>query len=190
MDRPSGEYRHPRTAGIARNLANILYVFKFQLSFWHDCSHSHVMRTASRRHFWIRLHYRSLFTFRQGVQGFLCWLWISFRRSCSFSCRCKCKLPVLMSTDWCICVQVELAFKMFFTGHKVNIGQFSRHNTETLVGDYIENTKKTLEKTLAKDLGTMWGRWGNSWRWTWDKSSMHGWKASRSLCSKQPGPIR
>lgn len=31
---------------------------------------------------------------------------------------------------------------MFFTGHKVNIGQFSRDNTETLVGDYMENTKK------------------------------------------------
>ena len=35
---------------------------------------------------------------------------------------------------------------MFFTGHKVNIGQFSRDNTETLVGDYMENTKKLSER--------------------------------------------
>jgi hypothetical protein len=46
---------------------------------------------------------------------------------------------------------------MFFTGQKVNIGQFSRDNTETLVGDYVENTKKNLRKTLETDLGTMWG---------------------------------
>ena len=31
---------------------------------------------------------------------------------------------------------------MFFTGQKTNIGQFSRDNTETLVGNYVENTKK------------------------------------------------
>lgn len=35
---------------------------------------------------------------------------------------------------------------MFFTGYKSNIGQFSRDNTETLVGDYIENTKKLSER--------------------------------------------
>ena len=32
---------------------------------------------------------------------------------------------------------------MFFTGHKVNIGQFSHDNTETLIGDYMENTKNS-----------------------------------------------
>jgi len=35
---------------------------------------------------------------------------------------------------------------MFFTGQKINIGQFSRDNTEALVGDYIENTKKLSER--------------------------------------------
>ena len=35
---------------------------------------------------------------------------------------------------------------MFFTGVKVNIGQFSRDNTETLVADYVENTKKLSER--------------------------------------------
>lgn len=35
---------------------------------------------------------------------------------------------------------------MFFTGQKVKIGQFSRDNTETLVGDYIENTKKLSKR--------------------------------------------
>jgi len=42
--------------------------------------------------------------------------------------------------------QVERAFKMFFTGVKVNIGQFSRDNTENLVSDYVENTKKLSER--------------------------------------------
>jgi hypothetical protein len=35
---------------------------------------------------------------------------------------------------------------MFFTGEKVNTGQFSRENIEDLVGDYIENTKKLSER--------------------------------------------
>jgi len=35
---------------------------------------------------------------------------------------------------------------MFVTGQKVNIGQFSRNNTETLVGDYVKNTKKLSER--------------------------------------------
>ena len=35
---------------------------------------------------------------------------------------------------------------MFFTGKKVNIGQFSRDNTISLVGDYVENTKKLSER--------------------------------------------
>jgi hypothetical protein len=35
---------------------------------------------------------------------------------------------------------------MFFTGHKTNIGQFSRDNTESLVDDYVENTKKLSER--------------------------------------------
>ena len=41
--------------------------------------------------------------------------------------------------------QVERAFKMFFTGEKVNIGQFSRDKTENIVADYIENTEKLSE---------------------------------------------
>jgi hypothetical protein len=41
---------------------------------------------------------------------------------------------------------------MFFTGHIVNIGQFSRDNTETLVGDYIENTKKLTQRRWRKIL--------------------------------------
>jgi hypothetical protein len=35
---------------------------------------------------------------------------------------------------------------MFFTGHKLKTGQFSRDNTEALVNDYIENTKKLTER--------------------------------------------
>ena len=34
------------------------------------------------------------------------------------------------------------AFKMYFTGQKVNIGKFSHDNTEALVADYVKNTKK------------------------------------------------
>lgn len=45
-----------------------------------------------------------------------------------------------------IYVQVERAFKMYFTGQKVNIGKFSRDNTEALVADYVENTKKLSER--------------------------------------------
>ena len=55
-----------------------------------------------------------------------------------------------------IYVQVECAFKMYFTSQKVNIGKFSRDNTEALVADYVENTKKMIRKTLETDLGTMW----------------------------------
>lgn len=43
-------------------------------------------------------------------------------------------------------MQVERAFKMFLTGEKVNIGQFSRDNTEILVDDYVENTAKLSER--------------------------------------------
>lgn len=43
-------------------------------------------------------------------------------------------------------VQVERAFKMFFTGCKVKNGQFSRENSESLVRDYIENTRKLSER--------------------------------------------
>jgi hypothetical protein len=35
---------------------------------------------------------------------------------------------------------------MFFTGCKVKNGQFSRDNIEDLVGDYVENTKKLIER--------------------------------------------
>jgi hypothetical protein len=35
---------------------------------------------------------------------------------------------------------------MFLTGKKVNIGQFSRGNTETLVRDYVENTRKLSDR--------------------------------------------
>ena len=35
---------------------------------------------------------------------------------------------------------------MFTTGKKVNIGQFSRDNTETLVRDYVENTRKLSDR--------------------------------------------
>jgi hypothetical protein len=41
---------------------------------------------------------------------------------------------------------------MFFTGRKQNIGQFSRDNTERLVGDYIENTKKLSERRWQRIL--------------------------------------
>jgi len=41
---------------------------------------------------------------------------------------------------------------MFITGEKVNIGQFSRDNTETLVGDYVENTKKLSERRWKRIL--------------------------------------
>ena len=41
---------------------------------------------------------------------------------------------------------------MFFTGHKTNIGQFSRDNTESLVSDYVENTKKLSERRWSKIL--------------------------------------
>jgi hypothetical protein len=41
---------------------------------------------------------------------------------------------------------------MFVTGQKVNIGQFSRDNTETLVGDYVENTKKLSERRWQRIL--------------------------------------
>jgi hypothetical protein len=41
---------------------------------------------------------------------------------------------------------------MFFTGYKLNIGQFSRDNTETLVRDYIENTKKLTERRWKRIL--------------------------------------
>jgi hypothetical protein len=41
---------------------------------------------------------------------------------------------------------------MFFTGHKVNIGQFSRENTKTLVTDYVQNTKKLSERRWKKIL--------------------------------------
>ena len=35
---------------------------------------------------------------------------------------------------------------MFLTGEKLKIGQFSRDNTETLVSDYIENTRKLSDR--------------------------------------------
>ena len=35
---------------------------------------------------------------------------------------------------------------MFFTGEKVNIGHFSRDNTENMVADYIENTEKLSDR--------------------------------------------
>ena len=41
---------------------------------------------------------------------------------------------------------------MFFTGRKVNIGAFSRDNTETLVRDYVENTKKLSERRWKRIL--------------------------------------
>ena len=46
---------------------------------------------------------------------------------------------------------------MFFTGDTVNIGQFFRENTETLVqvgdnGDYVENTKKNFPKDGGKQI--------------------------------------
>lgn len=41
---------------------------------------------------------------------------------------------------------------MFFTGEKVNIGMFSRDNTEILVGDYVENTKKLSERRWKRIL--------------------------------------
>ena len=47
--------------------------------------------------------------------------------------------------------QVERAFKMFFTGEKVNIGQFSHDKTKNIVADYIENTKK-LSKWCWKQI--------------------------------------
>jgi hypothetical protein len=48
---------------------------------------------------------------------------------------------------------------MFFTGEKVNIGQFSRDNTEKLVGDYVENTKKLSDSDSPKDAGNRF--WNN-----------------------------
>ena len=47
---------------------------------------------------------------------------------------------------------------MFFTGHKQNVGQFSRDNTETLVGDYVENTKK-LSKRRWQQIWNDVGPW-------------------------------
>ena len=35
---------------------------------------------------------------------------------------------------------------MFFTGCRVKTGHFSRDNTEALVSDYVENTKKLSER--------------------------------------------
>ena len=35
---------------------------------------------------------------------------------------------------------------MFLTGKKTSIGQFSRDNTESLIDDYLENTKKLSER--------------------------------------------
>jgi hypothetical protein len=55
-------------------------------------------------------------------------------------------LQVSMSGTNLACVQVERAFKMYFTGEKVSLGQFSRDNTENLVADYVENTKKLSER--------------------------------------------
>ena len=43
-------------------------------------------------------------------------------------------------------IQVERAFKMFFTGVKVNLGQFSRDNAEGLVTDYAQNTCHLSER--------------------------------------------
>ena len=42
--------------------------------------------------------------------------------------------------------QVEHAFKMFFTGEKNSIGQFSRDNMESLVADYIQNTSRLSDQ--------------------------------------------
>jgi hypothetical protein len=41
---------------------------------------------------------------------------------------------------------------MFFTGVKVNTGQFSRDNTERVVADYIENTCKLSERRWRRVL--------------------------------------
>lgn len=49
-------------------------------------------------------------------------------------------------TDIIVCYQVERAFRMFRTGIKVHYGQFSRENTEHLVADYVENTRKLSQR--------------------------------------------
>jgi hypothetical protein len=41
---------------------------------------------------------------------------------------------------------------MFFTGQKVNIGQFSRDNTATLVSDYIKNAERLTKRRWGQIL--------------------------------------
>jgi hypothetical protein len=48
--------------------------------------------------------------------------------------------------------QVERAFKMFLTGIKINVSQFSHDHIETLVSDYMENTAKLTEQHWKKIL--------------------------------------
>ena len=94
MDQPSGEYWHPRTAGMAQILLNILYAFKF----W-PCHFWHYFCTASSWYFWIWLRYPSFCAFCQGVQGFFCGLRTSFRCSGSIGCSVSNLHVLKMSTD-------------------------------------------------------------------------------------------
>lgn len=50
--------------------------------------------------------------------------------------------------------QVERAFKMFYSGVKVqdNVGQFSREKTEGLVADYLVNTSKLSKRRWRRVL--------------------------------------